>query len=171
MTIYKYDRHINRRKKTEIYTGNIKHGEITGKYRNILKMFQDIIFKNVSSITYELTDNNHNLVVVSDEVTSLFSKKKVKLHYYDRSEWNTILVKETKFIDIGDVVTFTYKNVDYVIKKKPFKPAILYTNNIPIGEWKINVKNREVVFDLNTTYLEKKYLFSGILHSYFYDKN
>lgn len=134
MTVYQYDRYINKRKKTEIYIGNNKQGEVTGKYRNIWKMLQDIILKSVSSITYELTDSNQNLVAVTDDVTSLFSKKKIQVHYYDKSEWNTILVEEITFIDIGDVVTFTYENESYVIKKKPFKPAILYTNNIPIGE-------------------------------------
>ncbi|WP_077595980.1 tubby C-terminal domain-like protein [Oceanobacillus kimchii] len=171
MTVYNYDRYINRKKKTEVYTGHTKRCEISGKYRNVWRMFQDIILKNVSSITYELTDYNNNIVVVTDEVTGLFSKKKVKVQYYDKDEWNTILVEETKYVDIGDEVAFTYENENYTISKKPLKPAILYLNNTVIGEWKISVKDREVVFNLDDKYLDKEFLYLGILHSYYYDRN
>lgn len=160
-------------KPIEIFKGTAKIGIVKGFYKNPLMKFLDAIMDSTSIISYEMKDNLGNTRVISKDATGL-GKKKVAVSYFDE-EGNKydILMKDMKVFDIGEQVSFEYKGENYIINKKPLKPAELSLNNKLIADWKIQPASRRVILNLiDYDFIDDQYLILGLFHAYFYaDKN
>ncbi|WP_051759023.1 tubby C-terminal domain-like protein [Bacillus manliponensis] len=160
-------------KPVEIYKGEQKVGVVKGFYKNIFMRILDYIYSSSSIISYELKDKENNIRIISKDATGL-GRKKVLVRYIDNdNKEHEILMRDEKPFDIGEQVTFEYKNQKYVISKKPFQPAELLLDDHLIAEWKIQPAAFRVVMNIvDYDYIEEQYLILGLFHAYLYaDKN